>query len=235
MVASVAKSIAKMLLRRSAHPASHPMLRLSALAVAAVAVAGCDDSDVIALRITVEQHGGGTILINSVQVPETAGPVERATNGVQWSQRVNLVAASGSFSDLSALRVEDLAFHQGSTGTGEGFVQVTIPLGKAAKWPGVLAAAEPADLADASLALDPSGKVTIGRKFKIMMTLPGRVVAQGTRPETRQAKMKTLDAVAAGDDDVDAENENRVASLVLPLGLARAASGNLTWHVMWSR
>jgi len=235
MVAPLAKSIAKMLLRRSAHRASHPILRLLALAVAAVAAAGCDDSDVIALRITVEQNGGGTILINSVQVPETAGPTERATNGVQWSQRINLVAASGSFPDLSALRVEDLSFHQGSTGASEGFVQVTIPLGEAAKWPDVLAPAAPADLADASSALDPSGEMKLGRKFKIMMTLPGRVIAQGTRPEIRQAKMKTHDAVAAGDDDVDAENESRVASLVLPLGLARAASGSLTWHVMWSR
>ena len=207
---------------------------LSALFIAAVSIAGCDDTDVISLRLALADDGSGTVTVNSVQVPEAPGPVERGTSGATWSQRVNLVAASGSFEDLSSLRVEDIAFERGHSGENAGYVQVTLPLGAEAQWPDLLVAAESDQLDAASATVDPTGKVKLGKAFKIVLALPGRVVAQGTRPETRQAKMKIIDAVPADGDDPDA-HENRVATLVVPLGMVRAATGTLTWHVIWSR
>ena len=134
----------------------------------------------------------------------------------------------------AALSVEDIVFERDSNGPREGSVQVTLPLGPEARWPQILAAVEPDELEAASRTVDPTGKVKFGKVFKVVLTLPGRVVAQGTRPETCQVKTKVIDATPPDAKDV-AKYKNHVAIPVVPLGTVQSATGPLTWHVMWSQ
>ena len=106
--------------------------------------------------------------------------------------------------------------------------------GPEARWPQILAAVEPDELEAASRTVDPTGKVKFGKVFKVVLTLPGRVVAQGTRPETCQVKTKVIDATPPDAKDV-AKYKNHVAIPVVPLGTVQSATGPLTWHVMWSQ
>ena len=117
----------------------------------------------------------------------------------------------------AALSVENIVFERGSNGPREGYVQVTLPLGPEARWPQILATAEPDELEAASRTVDPTGKVKLGKVFKVVLTLPGRVVAQGTRPETCHMKTKVIDATPPDAKDV-AKYKNHVATLVVPLG-----------------
>ncbi len=204
-------------------------LLLVLLALLSVA---CEETDVVAIRVHLDDPTGGTVVVNSLQAPQAQGPVETATQGVDWEQRMNLVCASGRFGDISKLRVKDIEFGGGSTTEGAGFVQIRLPRGPTAQWPSLMADAAPDQLLQAGRILQPPGGVRLGRTLKIKLELPGAVVTQGVRPRIHQIKTATSNL---GHEKDRAKAKNRVATLVVPLELAREGSGDVVWHVMWQR
>jgi hypothetical protein len=193
---------------------------------------GCDESDVVAIRVRMEDHTRGSLVVNSLEVPTQAGPVEAASSGVAWEHRVNLVCASGQFDDVTKLEVEDITFSGGSTGQDSGFLQIRLPTGSAARWPGTVAAAEPKKLNEATKAFAPPRTLKIGKTLKIVVELPGRVVAQGTKPDLQQIKTSLDDLEGAKNR---ARAADRVATLVVPLEFAREDRGMVVWHLMWHK
>ena len=202
------------------------------LTISTTILSGCDESEVVSIRIRLDDHRRGHIVVNSLQVPTGVGPVESSGAGISWQHRVNLVSASGRFDDLSQLRIEDLSFSAGSTDEQSGFVQVRIPRGEDARWPNVMTLARPGEIKEAAHAFGASGHSKLGTTLKIMIELPGHVVAQGTKPQLRQIKTKVLDL-----DQIDNQNKvrDRVATLLIPLKIVRQAEDAIVWHVMWQR
>ena len=199
-------------------------------ALLALLTVACEETDVVAIRVRLEDPARGTVVVHSLQAPRNQGPVESASQGVDWQQRMNLVCASGRFSDIGQLHVEDITFSGGATSKGAGYVQVSLPRGPKARWPGIVADAAPDQLQKAGRFLQPSGELKLGTALKIEIELPGAVVAQGTKPQLH--KVKTATANLRHEKD-RSKAKNRLATLVVPLELARQGAGDIVWHVMW--
>ena len=74
------------------------MLAPLLLAPLLLVVVACEETDVVAIRVLLDDPTSGTIVVNSLQAPPSGGPVESTSQGVDWQQRMNLVCASGRFS-----------------------------------------------------------------------------------------------------------------------------------------
>ena len=208
------------------------MLAPLLLAPLLLVVVACEETDVVAIRVLLDDPTSGTIVVNSLQAPPSGGPVESTSQGVDWQQRMNLVCASGRFSNIAQLRVKDIEFSGGSASQGAAYVQIRLPRGPEAVWPSIVADADTEQLQKAGRILEPSGKLNLGTTLKIEIELPGVIVAQGTQPQIHQIKTDTANLKHERDR---VKAKNRVATLVVPLNLAAEGSGDIVWHVMWQR
>jgi hypothetical protein len=142
------------------------------------------------------------------------------------------VCASGQFDDITQLKVEDISFAGGATKDDSGYVQVRLPRGAAALWPNVVVNASSDQLKKAADTFVSSGNLNLGSTLKIVIQLPGRLVAQGTKPQLRGVKTSVNDIEEEPDKTKAAD---RVAMLTVPLATARKEQGSLVWHVMWQK
>ena len=184
-----------------------------------LALAGCSESDVIALRIQLKGDFSGTVSVCSLALPPEGGPLERKSSGVEWSTRMSLVCSAGAFPNLSRLRVEDVKFLGGSTPDGLNYLQVTLPRGPAAQWVKTMVPLARPEREKAALAFDPGGRIKdIGAAVKLRIDLPGLVVGHG---------------VTAGARGVDETADKQRAELLVPVDLAQKPGEAIQWHLTW--
>jgi hypothetical protein len=191
------------------------------LAVAALAAlaAGCDESDVVSVRIRLKEDLSGTIVTTSLLVPADAGPVERSSNGVTWSDRVNVVGAAGGFENLSALALGDILFACGVLAGGACYLQVTLPRGPDARWPKTFVPLADVEQRRLGPIFDPSGRAKgIGSNLKLWIELPAPALAHGLVPSATGARQSV---------------EGNEASLVVPVDTARIGGRPLVWQITW--
>jgi len=192
---------------------------LSVLAVCILGMTACTESDVIAVQVQLRSDLSGTVLVSSLMVPREGGPVERGSAGVAWDHRVNLVFSSGSFEQVSKLKVEDLTFSGGTMPDGFHYVVVTLPRGPQARWARTLAPLSAAERKKAAAAFDPENRLKrVGASVKLRVDLPAPAVGHGITPAVRGAEESV---------------ENTRAVLVLPLEVATGPGEPLKWHLTW--
>ncbi len=191
------------------------------LALAAATFAGCDETDLVAIRIRLREDLSGTVMTSALAKPTADGAMQAESQGAAWESRVDVACASGKFDSLSALKLADLSFSSGQAEGGLHFVKVTLPRGDQARWPRALMPLSADERTRAASALDPSGKSpNVGTVIKIEIELPAPVVSSGLTGKTRGTK---------------ASSEAEVATLVVPFETATTAGESIHWHVTWQR
>lgn len=184
-------------------------------------VTSCDESDVVAIRIRLAEDFSGEVGTSSVRIPDPALPMEHITAGIDWSDRLHMVAARGQFQNLGDLAVEDITFEVGQAGERLNYLEVTLPRGPEARWPRTLVPLSEEERVTAAKTLDPSGRMReVGGVVKIEIELTNRVVGHGITVRARGAKEKA---------------EGSKATLVVPLATALEPDEPLVWHLTWRR
>ena len=181
-------------------------------------LAACGEEDLTSVRLKLNADHSGTITASSVAVPERAG-FEQGMRGTTWTDRVGVVAATGSFDSISRLTIGDITFDVDINDNGMVSMEVVIPLGAAVQWPQLVAPMSPEQRAESARAFDPDGRVkALGSTFKLLIDLPSDVVATGITPHLL---------------GVTASSEGDEAKLLVSVDTALAAHGSLRWHVTW--
>ncbi len=197
----------------------HPWILLVLLAV--VSLGGCDETDLVAIRIRLREDLGGTVTTSALAQPTADGAIQAQSHGAAWESRVDVACAAGRFDKLSDLKLADLSFIAGEAGDGLYFIKVVLPRGENAQWPRALVPLSTEERTRASSAIDPSGKSkSIGSVIKLEIELPRAVVSSGLTGKTRGTK---------------ATSEAEVATLVIPLETAMTAGESMTWHLTWQQ
>ena len=146
---------------------------------------------------------------------------EQGMKGATWTDRVGVVAATGSFDSISRLAIGDISFDVEVNDHGMVSMEVVIPLGAAVQWPQLVAPMSPDQRAESARAFDPDGRIkALGSTFKLLIDLPSDVVATGITPHLL---------------GVTASSEGDEAKLLVSVDTALAAHGSLRWHVTWMR
>jgi hypothetical protein len=193
---------------------------LAALALAGLA-AGCDESDVVSVRIRLAQDLSGRIATSCVRIPDPAAPMEHISAGVTWQSRLHVVTALGTFASLSDVRIEDITFAAQSAGETLNSLEVVLPRGPDARWPRVLVPLSEDERRQAAETLDLSGRMrAVGSEVKIEIELPSRVIGHGLSARAHGAKEKT---------------EADTATLIVPLAGALEQDEPLIWNLTWRR
>jgi len=191
------------------------------LLLTAILCAACDESDVVAIRVRLNGDFSGTVATSSVRIPDPAAPMEHVTAGIQWTDRLNMVCARGTFANLSELVVEDITFEVGHAGDRLNYLEVTLPRGPEARWARALVQLSAEERIAAAKTLDPSGRMReVGGTVKIEVELSDRVVGHGITVHARGAKEKA---------------EGAKATLVVPIESSLQAEEPLVWHLTWRR
>lgn len=191
--------------------------RTTTLAIAALALAACSDSPVVAIRIELAADLTGTVTTSGLLVPQQPTPLESDAAGIEWQQRAALACASGSFATVDGLRVADITFVGKRTESGVFYMQVTLPRGEDARWRQLLLPAA-ADRAAVEKTFDPRGDLGHpASRITIEIGLPVLPVSYGVRPAARG-----VTSSASG---------RRVSLNVQAALLERGAP--LTWHLTW--
>jgi hypothetical protein len=199
-----------------------PILRscLTVLLTAVLCV-GCDESDVVAIRVRLQGDFSGEVATSSVRIPEPAAPMEHVTAGIEWDDRLDMVCARGTFANLGDLSVEDITFEVGHAGEKLNYLEVTLPRGPEARWPRTLVQLSEEERVAAAKTLDPTGRLReVGGLVKIEIELDERVVGHGITVRARGAKEKA---------------EGSKATLVVPIESSLEAEEPLVWHLTWRR
>lgn len=197
-----------------------PTLALLA-ALPLLLLAGCDETDAVAVRIRIEDDLSGTITTSALELPASGGRAPETAQAVQWDARVSLVCNHGRFDDLGAVRLADIGLASGANPSGLGYVSLTLPRGANAAWPHVLVPLTAEERARSAKAFDPSGKTAeVGATLKFEVTLPAAVLGNGLSGKTRGVR-------------VSAEGE--VATLLVPIEAALSAGEPFVWHLTWQR
>ncbi len=199
-----------------------PCTRLiAALCLLAITLAlpGCDDTDAASVRIVLKPDFSGEVRTTTLVIPADARPPAGATSGITWDARADLASSAGAFANLADVHIEDMAFVCGRTPDGLAYVKVTLPRGKAAKWPGALTTLSSDSRANAAKRLAPDAKdSTIGAKIKVQIDLPARPASHG------------LVSLVHG---VDESADRTRAVLLVPVDVATAEGEPLVWHLTW--
>src|SRR5712692_4767385 len=144
-----------------------PIVLLLFLAFTLV-MAGCNESDVIAIQIQLRNDFSGTIIANQLMIPREGNPLERISSGVNWNSRVNLVFSAGTFEDLAKLKIEDLTFSGGTMPDGFHYVQVLLPRGTNTRWAKALVPLSAAERKKAAATFDPDKRLKdLGSAIKL--------------------------------------------------------------------
>ncbi len=199
------------------------MLRTAAplLLACIAALAGCDETDAVAVRVRLKEDFSGTVRTSGIAIPAAEGSVQSASAGVDWGSRVEMICATGAFADVNKLKVCDLSFVAGNGGDGIGYLQVTIPRGPDARWPRAFVPLDDAERKSVAGALDPSGKAdSVGTSIKLEVELPSQVVGNGFVGKARGTKTTM---------------ESGIATIVVPLDVMTTPGDPLVWHMTWQR
>ena len=198
------------------------MRRLSnLLPLALVLLAGCDETDVVALRLSVAEDLSGTVRTSALSRPPEPGPVTHAIEGVEWDSEVEVVAAAGRFSALDGLRIADISIKAGASDDGLSYLRISLPRGENVRWARTFVPLSVDERQRAAVAIDPSGKSKdVGSTIKLEVELPREVVGNGLSGRTRGTRNKT---------------EGEVATLVVPIDIALSAGDPIVWHLTWQR
>jgi hypothetical protein len=181
-------------------------------------LAACGEEDLTSVRLKLNADHSGTITASSVAVPERAG-FEKGMSGATWTDRVGIVAATGSFDSISRLTIGEISFDVEVNDHGMVSMEVVIPLGAAVQWPQLVAPMSPEQRVESARAFDPDGRIkALGSTFKLLIDLPSNVVATGITPHLL---------------GVTASSEGDEAKLLVSVDTALAAHGSLRWHVTW--
>ncbi len=199
------------------------MLRPSTALILALPLllAACDETDVVAVRVKVRDDLSGTVRTSGLSLPGADGPVQKASDGATWGSRVDIECATGTFVDLSKLKIADITFGGGEGGQGIGFVRVVLPRGPDARWPKTFVPLTPDERKSVSGAVDPTGKSeAVGATLKIEIELPSAIVGNGVVGKTRGTK---------------ATAEGSIATLIVPLETMTTPGDAITWHLTWQK
>lgn len=184
----------------------------SSLVLLTCLLAGCGGPDVAGVFIVMEPDGSALITARSLLPQTDAGPLEGATEGVEWTDRVRLVSSRGRVADLGALRIDEIRFHREAER-----LRVEIPCGPEATWIERLAPSPEARLA-AVRTFDPLNEESdLGSRVSFQVEVPGRVIATGAGPEI----------------GVQTAQERRRATLTILVRTAREIDRTVTWDVTW--
>lgn len=177
-------------------------------------LAACSDADPIGIHVRLQVDGSGVVTCRSLQMVDTAGPIEAGSQGVQWKERARLFASRGTFADVSALRLADIAFKR----TGENSLRVQLPRGPQAAWHALLAPT-PEGRDTAAAVLDPARPATaVGSTIRVEVEAPDLVTAVGHAPVMHMAK---------------SDKDGRSALLWVPVEAARAAGDPIVFDLTW--
>jgi hypothetical protein len=186
-----------------------------------VALAGCDETDAVAVRLHLKEDFTGTVRTSGIAIPPAEGAVQQASAGIDCGSRVEMICATGNFSDVNKLKVCDITFAAGNGGQGIGYLQVTIPRGPDVRWPKAFVPLDDAERKSVAGALDPSGKAdSVGATIKLEVELPSAVVGNGFVGKARGTKT-TMEA--------------GIATIVVPLDVMSTPGDPLVWHMTWQR
>jgi hypothetical protein len=191
------------------------------LIASSLTLAACDETDAVAVRIRLRDDLSGTVRTSGLQLPSSGGPVQQASQGVTWENRVAVLCVTGSFPEFSKLKIADISFSAGEGGDGIGFARVVLPRGEAARWPKAFVPLSPEERKSVASALDPTEKTeSVGDTIKIEIELPSAVVGNGVIGKTRGTK---------------ATAEGTVATLIVPINTATTPGDPIVWHLTWQR
>ena len=184
-------------------------------------LAGCDESDAVALRLRLNRDLSGTL---SASALERAGagtrtPVE--ASGVAWKSQVSVLCAAGDFARISDVKISDLELSGGESEGGMCFLRLSLPRGAGVRWARELVPLDRAERQAASAALDPEGSLgEVGGTLKFEVRLPSNVLGNGIAGRTRGTKVKA---------------EGALATLVVPVETATSAGDPIVWHLTWQK
>ena len=198
-----------------------PRIPFALLLASLLALPGCDETDVVALRVTVREDLSGSVRTSALRLPSADGQVQQASEGIVWGSRVEMVCATGTFVKVDQLKVADIVFTGGAAGEGIGFVRVVLPRGPDVRWTKAFVPLTVDERKSVAGAVDPSGRAeAVGETLKIEVELPSAVVGNGVIGKTRGTK---------------ASAEGAVATLIVPLETVSTPGDPITWHLTWSR
>ena len=184
-------------------------------------LAACDETDAVAVRVRLRDDLSGTVRTSGLALPTGDGPVQKMSEGATWGSRVEMVCATGTFVDLSKLRIGDIAFTAGEGAQGIGFASVVLPRGPDVRWPKSFVPLTEDERKSVAGALDPTGKSdSVGTTLKIEVELPSAVVGNGVVGKTRGTK---------------ATAEGSLATLIVPLDTMLTPGDPITWHLTWQK
>jgi len=191
------------------------------LSVALLALAACDETDAVAVRIKLRDDLSGQVTTSNVAAVTSDTPLQAATQGANWESRAQIVCAAGRFAAISQLKIADIAISSGDGGEGFAFVRISLPRGEDAQWHKLLVPLSVQERQSAAAALDPSGKTkNIASTIKLEIELPSTVVGNGLFGRARGMKLKA---------------EGATATLIVPVDIASTAGDPIVWHVTWQR
>lgn len=191
------------------------------LSVLLFALAACDETDAVAIRIHLHDDFSGQMTTSNVALMPAESQLQQATQGVEWQSRAEILCSAGRFSSLSALKLSDITLSSGDGGDGLAFVRVALPRGEAAKWHKVMIPLSAEERTSAAAALDPENRTkNIASSIKIEIELPSNVVGNGLTGRVRGIKLK---------------DEGATATLIVPLDVAQSAGDPIVWHLTWQR
>jgi len=199
------------------------MIRLAhlCLPILLAFAAGCDETDAVAVRLTVAEDFSGTVRTSSLALPREPGLLEQSVSGAQWDSSVEVVCAAGRFAALADLALADIVIRGGTTPEGLSFVRIELPRGEGARWPRAFVPLTVEERRRAVAALDPSGRAKeVGATVKLEVELPSDAVGNGLTGRARGTRTKS---------------EGTLATLTVPLDVATTAGDPIVWHLTWQR
>ena len=193
---------------------------LAAIFVALATPLGCVPQDPVGVRITMDRSGKGTASVAAMTVPQSEIFATDASEGVTWNRAVNLRVSSGDFTDISTVRIHDLAVETVTTEPSAGSIGVRMPRGIRAVWFRHLHVAGDSrdsirrSLRDSAPGLDLHENVTVTVQVK-----GARVTGRLLRPAPR----------------VSVSAKNDVLTVVAPLTVLEEGKDDLVLMVDWER
>jgi hypothetical protein len=204
------------------------ILLLCTAIVASLSISGCGEEDLTSVKLAIEASGKGKIVSTVIRVEDVKDdPIKKATSGADWKKRrVSVVVQEATFDDISKVQIADIRLSVSGN-----LFRLTIPLGKSARWTGILAASDK----DAKV-INKLGKEQglaipgkVGAKFKFTVCLPGKVIAKGFSP-------KIAEESSGGLLSFGSEGTQNEATLVIPLKKVRESTEKeLVWEVTWKQ
>jgi hypothetical protein len=187
------------------------------------AFAGCSEVDLNSIHIALSEDGSGSLVLVETRVIDNAGTfVSNEIRGMDWDEKgVRVTCHTAKFKKIGDLDIAGIKME-----TKGKLFRMTVPLGVAAKWPGILAPEQKGAAGMRKAAKEHGLPLSdrVKRTFKFAVKVPGKIVAQGSCPKL---------TLSASLFPTGREKDN-VAELVLPVKkILEAKDRELVWEVTW--